>query len=145
MKNVLCSLREKLSWLPPLLARITVGYIFIESGWGKLHNLSKVIEFFTQLGIPAPQIQAPFVATVEFVCGLLVFLGAFTRLASVPLIGVMIVAIWTAKLNDISGVSDLFATSEYLYILLLLWLAIAGGGSVSVDRFICRKSHQENA
>ena len=131
------NIASKVSWLPPLLARITLGYIFIESGWGKFHHLDKVVEFFAELKIPAPQIQAPFVAGVELVCGAAVLLGFATRFLSIPLIGTMIVAILTAKLNDLTGVSDLFAASEYLYILLLLYLVVDGAGCLSVDHFMC--------
>lgn len=127
----------RLSWLPPLVARIVLGYIFIESGWGKLHHLDKVIAFFTQLGIPAPHLQAPFVASVELVCGVLVLVGLFTRFASIPLIGVMVVAILTAKLKQMSGISDLFASEEFLNIVLLIWLAIAGAGSAAIDYLWC--------
>lgn len=130
-------INEKVAWIAPLLARITIGFIFVESGWGKLHNLDKVAAFFTDLGIPYANLQAPFVASVEFGCGLLVLLGLFTRIASIPLIGTMVVAIITAKRADIAGLSDLFATSEYLYILLLLWLVVAGAGCASVDHFLC--------
>src|SRR5436853_317935 len=103
---------SELSWLPPLLARVTLGFVFIESGWGKLHHLDKVVAFFTELGIPAPHIQAPFVATVELVCGSAVLLGLFTRLASVPLIATMVVAIGTAKWSQLKGLSDLFGAIE---------------------------------
>lgn len=127
---------KKLGWLPPLLARITLGSVFIESGWGKLHNLPKVIDFFTSLGIPAPQIQAPFVASTELVCGFLVLIGLLTRLASVPLLATMVVAILTAKKADIASFSDLTGVSEYLYILLFVWLIVDGAGLVSVDAFL---------
>ena len=133
----------KLSWLPPLLARITIGFIFIQSGWGKLHHLDKVVGFFTELGIPAPQIQAPFVACVEFLGGILVLVGFFTRFASIPLIGTMVVAILTAKRADITDISDLFAMAEYLYIVLLTWLVIKGAGAVSLDRMICSRWHKK--
>lgn len=138
--GLLHSAFSKLSFLPPLLARIIIGFIFVQAGWGKLHNLDRVVEFFTQLGIPAPNIQAPFVAGVEFVCGLLVLLGVLTRFASVPLICTMIVAILTARMEDIGGLGDLFATSEFLYIALLLWLVIGGAGCLSVDHFWCRRA-----
>jgi putative oxidoreductase len=137
--GLLHSVYSKLSFLPPLLARIIIGFIFVQSGWGKFHHLDKVVEFFTQLGIPAPSIQAPFVAGVEFVCGFLVLVGLVTRFASIPLICTMIVAILTAKMEDIHGLGDLFATSEFLYIALLLWLAVAGAGCLSVDHFWCRR------
>src|SRR5262245_13249973 len=94
---------EKFDWLPGLLAGISIGFIFVQSGWGKLHHLEKVVQFFTSLGIPAARIQAPFVAGVELVGGTLVLTGLFTRIASAPLIGTMVVAILTAKRGDIHG------------------------------------------
>lgn len=124
---------EKVAWLPPLVARLTVGWIFVESGWGKLHNLPKVVEFFQSLGIPAASLQAPFVATVELVGGALVLVGLFTRLASPLLMATMVVALITAKREDIHSLSDLFAMSEYLYLVLLLWLTVQGPGKASID------------
>ena len=59
-----------LSWLPQTAARMALGWVFVQSGWGKLHNLPRVVEYFSSLGIPAPQLQAPFVAGVELVGGL---------------------------------------------------------------------------
>src|SRR5262245_6722449 len=130
---------QRIAFLGPLLARLTVGIAFVVSGWGKLHNLDKVIEFFTELGIPAPAFQATFVAWVELVCGALVLLGLGTRLASIPLICTMIVALITAKAEDIAGVSDLVGTIEFTYIALLAWLVVAGGGLFSLDRLISRR------
>jgi putative oxidoreductase len=130
---------QKLNWLPPLLARISVGILFLTSGWGKLHNLPKIIDFFTQLGIPHPELQAPFVATTEFVCGALVLIGLGTRIASIPLIITMIVALITAKKADIEGVSSLFIQSEYLLIVIFVWLAISGPGKIALDHLIAQK------
>lgn len=130
---------SRLKWLPPTVARITVGWIFLQSGWGKLHNLPKVVGFFTELGIPAPQIQAPLAAGAEFVCGALLLLGLATRLASLPLMVVMVVAIVTAKKDDIHELSDLFGMAEYLYIALLAYLAAYGAGPVSVDRILAKR------
>jgi putative oxidoreductase len=127
----------KIQWLPPLLARITVGLVFLETGWGKLHDLQKVIDYFTELGIPAPGLQAPFVAGVEFVCGLLVLVGLATRLASIPLIGTMTVAIITARREDIGELTDLFGFEEFLYICLLTWLVVYGAGKISADGWLC--------
>jgi putative oxidoreductase len=128
-----------LTWLPPLAARFAVGWIFVESGWGKLHNLEKVTDFFRSLGIPAPQIQAPFAAGTELVCGALILIGLLTRLASIPLIVVMTVAIATAKKDDLHELSDLFGFAEFLYILLLLWLVVSGPGWASLDALLFRK------
>ena len=57
-KTFLESLPSRLDFLPGLLSRITLGFIFVQSGWGKLHHLDKVTEFFRALGIPAPGLQA---------------------------------------------------------------------------------------
>ncbi|MDZ4771595.1 MAG: DoxX family protein [Planctomycetota bacterium] len=137
------SLADKVAWLAPLLARVVVGLVFVWSGWGKLHNIDGVVKYFTELGIPAPEIQAPFAATMEFACGLLIVAGLFTRLAAIPLIVIMIVAIKTAfaqQLGDAVGAKEwlntLFGLSEFLYIVLLAWLAIAGAGRVSLDHLI---------
>lgn len=130
---------EKLNWFPPLLARFTVGYVFFETGWGKLNNLSGVTAFFTNLGIPYPEFQAPLVAGTEFVCGLLLILGFLTRIASIPLVIVMVVAIQAAKADELEVFSDLLSFSEYLFIVLLLWLIVAGPGKVSLDRLFAKK------
>ncbi|MBA2482265.1 MAG: DoxX family protein [Planctomycetes bacterium] len=132
----------RLSWLPPLAARITVGWVFLESGWGKLHHLDKVTEFFRSLHIPAPEIQAPFAAGTELVCGALLLVGLLTRLASIPLMVVMTVAIATAKRDELKSLSDLFGFPEFLYILLLLWLLISGPGAISLDRLLFRPRAQ---
>jgi putative oxidoreductase len=142
LRDIVVSITSKFEWLPGLLSRLTIGYIFIESGWGKLTHLDKVVQFFTSLGIPAPRLQAPFVASVELGCGTLVLLGLFTRVAAIPLIGTMVVAIMTARWSDVKGVSDLLGLMEYLLILLLIWLIVKGAGAVSVDRLLVR-SEQE--
>src|SRR5215470_4267094 len=66
-------------WLSPTLARLTVGLVFFQSGWGKLHDLEKVTDFFTQLGLPAAAFQARLASAAEFVCGGLLLLGLATR------------------------------------------------------------------
>jgi putative oxidoreductase len=128
-----------LRWLPPTVARLTVGWVFVESGWGKLHNIEKVVGFFTDLGIPAPGIQAPLAAGTEFVCGVLLLVGLATRLSSLPLIGVMIVAIGSARASELAGPSELFGFIEFLYIALLLWLGAYGPGPISLDRVFAGK------
>jgi putative oxidoreductase len=130
---------RKIAWLAPLIARITIGIVFVESGWGKLQHLDKVVEFFASIGVPAPAIQAPFVAGTELVAGLLVLFGFLTRIASIPLIIVMCVAIMTAKKADLSGWTDIFGFSEFLYIVLLFWLVMEGAGKISVDNLLAEK------
>ena len=122
-----------LNWLPPTVARFAVGWIFFQSGWGKLHDLGKVTDFFTQLGLPAPAFQAAFTSTTEFVCGSLLLMGLGTRVAAVPLIITMIVAIRTALWDQVDSLGALFGLTEFLYIALLLGLATNGAGPLSID------------
>ena len=129
----------KLDWLPPLLARIALGVVFAQSGWGKMHNIDKVIGFFNELHIPAPEFQAHLVAYTELLGGLLVLIGLATRVASIPLSITMIVAIITAKAEEIHEISDLLGMSEFLFILLFIYLIIEGAGKASVDYLLDRK------
>jgi putative oxidoreductase len=97
LRRLVHSVSSGLRWLPPTVARLTIGWTFLQTGWGKVNDLPKVIAYFTDLGIPAPQFQAPLAATAELVCGALILAGLFTRVASLPLIGTMLVAILTAR------------------------------------------------
>jgi putative oxidoreductase len=125
-----------LDWLPPSLARLTVGWIFFQSGWGKLHDLAKVTDYFIQLGLPAPAFQARLTATTEFACGALLLLGLCTRFAVVPLTITMIVAIRTALWDQVDSLGSLFGLAEFLYITLLVWLGTNGAGPLSLDHLI---------
>jgi len=127
-----------LSWVSPTLARLTVGMVFFQSGWGKLHDLAKVTDYFTELGLPAPAFQATLASSTEFVCGSLLLLGLGTRLAAVPLIVTMVVAIRTALWSQVESLGSLFGLVEFLYITLLVWLGTAGAGPLSVDWLIER-------
>jgi putative oxidoreductase len=129
---------KKLDWLFPLIARIAVGVVFAQSGWGKFHNIQKVTNYFTELQIPMPMIQAYLVATVELVAGALLVLGLFTRLIVIPLIVIMVVAILTAKKADITTYTDILGFTEFLYIILLGWIGVGGPGIISVDKIFKR-------
>lgn len=131
-----------LNAIPELLARLTIGWVFIESGWGKLHNLAKVTEFFESLHIPFASIQAPFVSGVELIAGSMILLGLFTRLAALPLIGTMIVALITAKREEITDISALLASIEFLYIVILVWLVAYGSQCLSVGKVYCKRLHK---
>ena len=144
------ALVRRLEWFPPLLARLVLGLVFVLTGWGKLHNLDGVIEYFRSLGIPAPEYQAPFAASMEFACGLALLAGLCTRLAAVPLIVIMIVALKTtqgaalgAEPELIQRLNLLFGLQEFLYIVLLVWLAVAGAGALSLDRVFFRRCAAE--
>jgi len=130
---------RRLIWLPPTLARLVVGGVFFVSGWGKLNDLSSVSDYFAQLGLPAPMFQALLAASAEFFCGGLLILGLATRLAVVPLIVTMIVALRTALWDQIDGFISLFGLGEFLYIVLMIWLGVEGPGPLSVDALIGRR------
>src|ERR1700722_15240953 len=84
---------DRLAFVGPTLARLTVGLVFIGTGWGKLHSLGDVTDFFASLHIPAPGFNARLAASTEFFGGILVLVGLGTRLASLPLAFTMVVAI----------------------------------------------------
>jgi putative oxidoreductase len=130
------STAERLSWAGPLLVRISLASVFIVTGWGKLHDLGKVTAFFTELGIPIPGLNAGMAATVEFVGGILILVGLFTRLAALPMAFVMFIAILTARRPEIDGVASLFAFNEFTYLACFVWLAVAGAGAISLDRLL---------
>jgi len=132
-------LAARLSWFPPALTRLTLGVVFMGTGWGKLHSLDKVTEFFTQLHIPAPSFNAALVATSELVCGAFLLVGLFARLAAIPLIATMCVALATAKSGDIEGIRDLLGQQEFDYVVLLIWIVIGGAGSLSADHALGRQ------
>jgi putative oxidoreductase len=129
---------DKLAFAGPTLARLTVGLVFIGTGWGKLHSLGDVTDFFASLHIPAPGFNARLTAATEFFGGLLVLLGLGTRLAALPLAFTMVVAILTAKRGDITGLTALVGFEEWSYLVLFVWLAVAGAGPLSLDAMITR-------
>lgn len=130
------SLADRLAWAGPLLVRISLGAVFIPSGWGKLHNLPMVTDYFVELGIPMPGLNALVTSTFELVGGLLILFGLFTRLTSLPLALMMLVATVTAKRAEIDGLASFFGQNEMTYLTCFLWLAVAGAGAVSLDRLL---------
>ncbi len=138
LRKRLLAVAEHLSFAGPLLARLSVGLVFISTGWGKLHHLSDLVDYFRELGIPAASLQAPMVASVEFFGGILILVGLLTRLAALPLAVTMVVAIITAKRGDIEGVTGLLRLEEWLFLVVFVWLAVAGAGKASLDHLIAR-------
>lgn len=121
---------------PELVSRLTLGLVFAISGWDKFQSLEKVSMYFESLGIPWAHLQAPFVSGIELIAGVFLILGFFTRLSSLPLIAIMIVAIRTAKWEDVTDFTSLLGFSEFLYIVILLWLVAYGSKFFSIDSFI---------
>ena len=128
-----------LGWLAPLFARITVGWVFLLSGWGKLHNLPQVTENFIGWGIPFPHFFTPLTSGIEFFGGLFLLLGLLTRISAGALAVTMIVAIGAAKWGEVDTLETLLGFDEFEYLALFLWLAIAGAGFLSVDYWLLRR------
>lgn len=133
------TIASHMQWLGPLIARLVVGEIFITAGWGKLQNLEQVTENFISWGIPFPHILTPFTAGAEFVCGILILIGLFTRISSGILGVIMIVAIKSALWENVDSLDTLLGFSETAYFAIFFWLAIAGAGKASIDHLLTRK------
>ena len=127
-----------IAWLAPLFARITVGWVFLWSGWGKLNSLPDITEKFIGWGIPFPHVLTPLTAGIEFFGGLFLLAGFLTRISAGALGVTIIVAIRAAKWGDVDSLETLLGFDEFEYLALFLWLAIAGAGPVSVDHLLQR-------
>jgi putative oxidoreductase len=126
-------------WLALLVARLTVGVLFVSTGWGKVHNLDKITEYFVELKIPMPGINAVMASFTELVGGALLVLGLGSRFASGPLFITMIVALITAKRAEIHGLPDLFGEIEWTYLALLFVILVVGPGKASLDGLITKR------
>ena len=127
---------RRLQWLAPLFARITVGWVFMLSGWGKLNNLPQVTENFVGWGIPLPQLLTPLVSCIECFGGLFLLFGLLTRISAGVLGVTMVVAIRAAKWDQVDSLETLLGFEEISYLALFLWLAIAGPGTLAADRLL---------
>lgn len=121
-----------------LLIRVLVGWVFVSEGIQKFVFPTRLgVGRFAKIGIPAPGFMAPFVGTVEVLCGTLVLLGCFTRLAVLPLLAVILIAIFTTKIPMIAKAgwwSMLHeARTDFSMLLGLLFLLAAGAGTLAID------------
>ena len=121
-----------------ILVRLMVGWVFLSEGIQKfLFPAALGVGRFDKIGIPAPHFFAPFVGVVEMVCGLLLIVGLFTRLAAAPLLIDISVAILTTKLPMLSR-SGFWGTmhearTDFCMFLGLLFLIGVGSGRLSLD------------
>lgn len=133
-----------LAFLPPLVTRLVMGQAFYQTGSGKLRNFDGTVAFFTDLGIPMPELNAAFVSRLEFYGGLLLIVGLLTRLFAAGLLSTMLVALATADKASFvealrgSGDTGLTDVVPFVYLLFLLWLIIAGPGKLSLDAIAAR-------
>jgi len=132
----------------PLIPRIIVGLIFLSEGIQKF--LFPEIEGtgrFIRIGFTAPAFWASFVGMFEIISGLFVLAGLFTRLASIPLLVIMITAFITTKWPILLDKGFWTMAHEYrtdfAMTLLLIYLLIYGAGKLSFDSAICRSKKPE--
>lgn len=126
-----------------LLVRLYWGWQFVQAGWGKLHNLGHVTQFFTTLGIPAPGPTALFVSYVEFLGGLLLILGLGSRLTGLVLTVDMLVAYVTADREALLSVFNdpgkFYSADPYTFLFASVLVLICGPGWFALDTWIARR------
>jgi putative oxidoreductase len=127
-----------------ILVRLIVGAVFLSEGIQKfLFPEALGVGRFVKIGIPIPELSAPFVGTVEVVCGALILLGLFTSLAAIPLIINMLVAIGTTKIPILfeKGFWAMVheARTDWSMLLGAIFLLIVGGGRWGLDVAISRR------
>ncbi len=118
-----------------LVVRLYWSWQLAQNGWGKLHNLDNVIQFFTSLGLPAPGPAAFFVASFELVGGILLALGLFSRIAAPGVAIDMLVAYLTADhealLAFFSNPGKFYVADPYTF--LFAGVLIFGPGKIALD------------
>lgn len=126
-----------------LFVRLYWGWQFIQTGWGKLHSLAQVTQFFTKLGIPAPGQTAMFVGCVEFVGGMLLILGLASRLTGLVLTVNMLTAYLTADreafLSIFSNPGKFYGADPYTFLFAALLILIFGPGWIALDTFVASR------
>jgi putative oxidoreductase len=133
---------------PFLLAvRLYWGWQFAQTGWGKLGDIHKVINFFTSLGIPAPELNAWFISGLEFAGGILLILGLGSRtialLLAIDMIAAYIIADREALGQIFSDPDKFYAAAPYTFLVASLIILIFGPGKFSVDAMLTRRLNKD--
>ena len=122
-----------------LLARLIVAYGFYEPAVKKWQDIDSIATWFGSMGIPFPTLNAYMAATTELLGVVLLTLGLFTRLISVPLMAVMVVAIVTVHLAHGFSAGDNGFEIPLYYMMFLFIFASHGAGKYSLDHLIFGK------
>ncbi len=127
-----------------LLIRVYWGWQFAQTGWGKLHNLPHVIEFFTSLGLPAPGPTAVFVSVFELVGGILLALGLFSRIAAMGIVIDMTVAYITSDREALGTLfsadpSKFVAADPFIFLAVALVVLFFGPGKYALDTLLAKR------
>ena len=130
-----------------VLVRLMVGAVFLSEGIQKfLFPDQAGVGRFARIGLPWPEFLGPLVGGFEIVCGALVLLGLFTRLATLPLLSIMAVALYTTKLPILleSGFWKMAHESRTDFSMALgcLFLLIVGAGVWSLDARLGKKGNR---
>jgi len=125
-----------------LFVRLYWGYQLIQSGWGKLHHLDKVTEFFTSLNLPMPAQTAVAISCLEFFGGIFLAIGLLSRLTSLALTINLIVAYITADREALFSIfSDpdkFYAAAPYTFLVASVIVLLFGPGKFAVDTLLSR-------
>ena len=127
------------AWLGPLLLRLVFGWFWLETGWAKLHNLEFFAGRFVEWGIPWPMLSATVSGATDLIGGALLIVGLGTRLAAIPMIVNMLVALAVVVLPTITTFNEFVELDEVLYVCVLFWLLMAGPGKASLDHLLARR------
>lgn len=130
------------------LIRLMVGTVFLSEGIQKLlFPAIRGAGRFEKIGLPSPEFLGSFVASFEILCGLLILLGLLTRLAAVPLLIIMLVALFTTKLPIFlnEGFWEMMHASRTDWAMLIgsIFLIIKGGGKYSIDRLLLKERNDD--
>jgi putative oxidoreductase len=134
---------EKLCSPLLLLVRLYWGWQFAQSGWGRLHNTANAINFFTQLNIPFPAFNVYFVSGLEFVGGILLIVGLFSRPIAFLLAADMLVAYITADRDALfsifSNPGKFYGADPYTFLFASIMILAFGPGIFSLDALLAKK------
>ncbi len=123
-----------------LFVRLYWGWQLAQSGWGKLHHLTNVGEYFATLGLPMPAQMAVFIACLEFFGGIFLALGLASRITAlvltVNLIMAYVIGDREALLSFFSDPDKFIAAAPFVFLIVSLIVLIFGAGKISVDTAI---------
>lgn len=126
-----------------LVVRLYWGFQLAQNGWGKLHHLARITEYFQSLNIPFPRVNAPFVSLLEFVGGILLMLGLGSRPIALLIAGDMLVAYYTADHDAlVSAFSDpgkFYVADPYTFLFAAVMVLVFGAGYLSLDALLAKK------
>ncbi|MCB1212728.1 MAG: DoxX family protein [Chlamydiia bacterium] len=138
---------ERIQGLLMLIIRIGVGFGFVLAGLGKFLNIDGATQFFESLGMPFPYYMVGLVSSIEFFCGITIFIGIGARLAALPLIVTMIGAYLTAHRESLFKIFEapglIFEQPPFLFLVGALLIFAYGPGFFSLDHMLRRYVFKE--